>query len=275
MDWDAFRCFGRGPESGNLALVCHGSEAERLSAAQRLEMARGLHAPACVFIDPGVEPDEAAALDYYYPHARSALCLHASLAAAAWLRRRDGQLPVAVRTANGQRLLLDEEGDAILFRLRKQVVAADAPSTAWLAEALGCPPASMVSAPALVSAGSAKLLVELDNAESLRRLTPDLARIVAWGGEAGVNGCYAYARLGDGVYQGRNFNHLDPALEDAATGVAAAALSLHLRRALVLRQGDWQGNPCELRARFGGEWVEVGGSCRALEDLGVDFQTRL
>ena len=123
----------------------------------------------------------------------------------------------------------------------------------------------MVSAPALVSAGSAKLLLELDNTESLRRLTPNLARIVAWGREAGVNGCYVYARLDDGVYQGRNFNHLDPALEDAATGVAAAALSLHLRRALVLRQGDWQGNPCELRTRFGGEWVEVGGRCRALE----------
>lgn len=262
---NAFRCFGRTPDSGNLALVCHGEHAQGLGVAQRQAHARSLSAPACVFVDPGVDPDEAATLDYYYPHARSALCLHASLAAAAWLRQRDGQLPTALRTAGGQRLRLEEADGAILFHLQAQPVAAAAPTLAWLAEVLACPAAAIVSAPALASAGSPKLLVELDSAARLRQLTPDLARIAIWGKEAGVNGCYAYVRLADGLYQGRNFNHLDPALEDAATGVAAAALSLYLRRSLTLHQGDGLGNPCELSAVYDGAGVSVGGRCRAID----------
>ncbi|AXE32134.1 PhzF family phenazine biosynthesis protein [Chromobacterium phragmitis] len=262
LEIQAFRCFGTGPDSGNLALVCHGKAAERLSVAQRQQAARELGAPACVFVGPGSTPDEAATLDYYYPHARSALCLHASLAAAAWLEKRDGVLPASLRTAGGQRLKLEREEGRILFHLQAQAVLAAAPPRDWLAGALGCEAERIVSPPALASAGSPKLLVELAATEDLNRLSPNLARIVEWGRSTGVNGCYVYARLGEGRYQGRNFNHLDPALEDAATGVAAAALSLHLRRDLLLLQGGPLGNPCELSARWAEQWVAVGGVCR-------------
>ena len=68
-------------------------------------------------------------------------------------------------------------------------------------------------------------------------LAPDLARIAAWGKEAGVNGIYAWCRRDDGTFEGRNFNHLDPRLEDSATGVAAGALTALLGLGIRLRQG--------------------------------------
>jgi predicted PhzF superfamily epimerase YddE/YHI9 len=89
----------------------------------------------------------------------------------------------------------------------------------------------------VVSVGSPKLLVEVADAATLYGLQPDLPAIAAWGKGAGVNGLYVYCRCDDGTYEGRNFNHLDPALEDSATGVAAGALTALLGHAITLRQG--------------------------------------
>jgi predicted PhzF superfamily epimerase YddE/YHI9 len=64
---------------------------------------------------------------------------------------------------------------------------------------------------------------------------------------------YVWCRRPDGAYEGRNFNHLDPALEDSATGVAAGALALALGGGsaidLDLRQGRMSGRDCLIRVR--------------------------
>jgi predicted PhzF superfamily epimerase YddE/YHI9 len=75
-----------------------------------------------------------------------------------------------------------------------------------------------------------------------------------------VSGCYAYARRADGSFEGRNFNHLDPALEDSATGVAAGALTVHLGRAITLYQGENLGQPCVLRTELQDEQILIGGA---------------
>jgi predicted PhzF superfamily epimerase YddE/YHI9 len=74
-----------------------------------------------------------------------------------------------------------------------------------------------------------------------------------------VSGCYAWCRIGEGEYEGRNFNHLDPALEDSATGVAAGALSVWLGRGLTVHQGGALGNPCRIVTRIENETVFIGG----------------
>lgn len=107
--------------------------------------------------------------------------------------------------------------------------------------------------------GSPKLLVEVQDAQTLHGLAPDLAGIADWGRAHGINGIYAYCRLGDGLYEGRNFNHLDPALEDSATGVAAGALTVLLGRGIELRQGRATGRDCLIRTRVEGESILVGG----------------
>lgn len=74
-----------------------------------------------------------------------------------------------------------------------------------------------------------------------------------------MSGVYAWCRRPDGAFEGRNFNHLDPAIEDSATGVAAGALTLHLGHALALHQGARLGQPCLLTTALGRDQVLVGG----------------
>ena len=74
-----------------------------------------------------------------------------------------------------------------------------------------------------------------------------------------MNGCYVYCRLDDGRYEGRNFNHLDPGLEDSATGVAAGALTVLLGRGITLLQGRATGRACLIRTQIDDAAILVGG----------------
>jgi PhzF family phenazine biosynthesis protein len=246
------KCFGAQAGGGNRALVVQGGPA---GEAERQAFARAGTASACVFIDDEV-------LDFYYPHMRSPLCLHATLAAAHVLFAQQGSdAPLTVTTAlRRQPLTLSREGDAIFVALRRQPVEALAPPVELVAELLAAPGLLLASAPVIASVGSPKLLVELKDRATLHALRPDLARIVAWGKANGVNGCYTFCSIGESEYEGRNFNHLDPALEDSATGVAAGALSAWLGRGLTMLQGSTLGNPCRILARTDGETVHVGGA---------------
>jgi PhzF family phenazine biosynthesis protein len=241
-------CFGVSAGEGNPALVVRGGPGDE---AARQAFARASHVSACVFVDADV-------LDYYYPHMRSPLCLHATLAAAHVLFAQQGSdAPLTVKTAlRGQVLTLSREGDDTFVALRRQTVDGVAPAGALVADLLGAPAFVPESAPVVASVGSPKLLVEVSDSATLQALRPDLAQIVAWGKHAGVNGVYAYCRLGDGVFEGRNFNHLDEAHEDSATGVAAGALTALLGRAISVYQG---GRRCLIRTRLDGDTILIGG----------------
>ncbi len=242
------KCFGVEAGEGNPALVVQDGP---VGEAARQAFARERTIAACVFIDGDV-------LDYYYPHMRSPLCLHATLAAARVLFARQGSdRPIRVTTAlKGQPLMLTCSGDDVFIALERQAVETVAPAADVVAELLASPGLVPESAPVVASVGSAKLLVELKDRAVLQGLRPDLARIVAWGKANGVNGIYAYCRLGDGLYEGRNFNHLEPAREDRATGVAAGALTALLGRGISLYQADRR---CLIRTRMEGDAILVGG----------------
>lgn len=249
----ALICFGARPGEGNPALVVEGGDP---SPQARQRLARGRNT-TCVFIDE--DGDGTVRVDYWYPHMRSPLCLHATLAVAAVLFRRTPDAEViAVETAmHGQRLALLRDGDDYFVRLAAQAVPQVDVTAAQAAALLGTAP---VSPPRLASVGSPKLLVEVRDAAALYALQPDLAWIAAWSRQHGINGIYAWYRCEDGVYEGRNFNHLDPALEDAATGVAAGALTIALGRSLVLYQGRAVGGDCLIRTRIDGPALLVGGA---------------
>lgn len=250
-------CFGADAGAGNPALVIEGDTSDA-NARQAFARARGT---TCVFIDEAA--DQPTRVDYFYPHMRSPLCLHATLAVAAVLFARPGQAQdaeLAVETAlKGQRLLLTREGSDYFVRLAPQPASAVDIDDARLAALLNAPGFQAVARPRVASVGSPKLLVEVADTAALYALAPDLAAIADWGRESSVNGLYVWCRRPDGACEGRNFNHLDPALEDSATGVAAGALSVTLGENLVLHQGRATGRDCLIRTRLEGGTVLVGG----------------
>jgi PhzF family phenazine biosynthesis protein len=247
-------CFGAHPGDGNPALVIEGDGMD-LPARQAFTAARNT---TCVFLAKDGE------VDYFYPHMRSPLCLHATLAVAAVLFGRDGAAAgstIDVRTAmKGQLLTLAREGDAYFVRLAPQPAPQAAITGEQIAKLLGAPGLVLASRPQVASVGSPKLLVEVDGVDTLYGLQPDLAGITAWGKANGMSGFYVYCRLDDTTVEGRNFNHLAPSLEDSATGVAAGALAVALGHDLTVRQGRATGRDCLIRARVEDGAILVGGA---------------
>lgn len=262
MRVETLRCFGTAPGTGNIAQVVEQGPA---GIEQRQALARASGRSATVFLSAPEQESGAWEADFYYPHARSALCLHASLAAAHVLcRRYPGDL-IKLKTAmRGQLLTLSHGPDGTFASVRKQAVAPIGIAPGLPARLLGEPNLRLASAPLLSSVGSPKLLLEVFDRATLYALAPPLQELVDWGKDNGVNGCYVYYRSGVDEYEGRNFNHPDPAGEDSATGVAAGALSAWLGRGLVMLQGAALGNPCRIVTQVNGQEIYVGGATEAL-----------
>jgi PhzF family phenazine biosynthesis protein len=258
MQIHELKCFGERAGDGNPALVIEGDQS---TSEQRQAFARERNT-TCVFIDAGQgEPGVDCVVDYFYPHTRSPLCLHATLAAAHLLfeRQRAYRLTTVKTAVHGQRLGLSRDGDDFFVRLARQDAPQPALAPDLAARLLAAPGLAPVSPPRVASVGSPKLLVEVADVATLDALQPDLALITEWGKANRVNGCYVYCRTGEGQYEGRNFNHLEPALEDSATGVAAGALTALLGHGIVLRQGKATGRACLIRTRVEGDAILVGG----------------
>ncbi|HEY8905641.1 MAG TPA: PhzF family phenazine biosynthesis protein [Rhodoferax sp.] len=258
MQVHTFRCFGERADDGNPAMVI---ENEPSSPDARQAFTRE-HNMTCVWIDPSDEPGVVAVVDYFYPHTRSPLCLHATLAVAQRMFMVHGLASeLAVKTAvRGQRLgLVSGANDEVFVRLQAQAGLQPDLATDLVERLLDAPGLALQAPPCMASVGSPKLLVEVADVATLYGLVPDLPAIVAWGKEVGVNGLYVYCRLNNGSYEGRNFNHLDSALEDSATGVAAGALTALLGQGITLLQGGATGRACLIRTRIDGPDILVGG----------------
>lgn len=253
------KCFGAEPGGGNAALVV---ENDHASETARQAFARERQVSACVFIDR--QGDGSIVLDYFYPHTRSPLCLHATLAATHVLLTAPGApATLTVTTAmRGQALQLVRSAEGVFIGLAPQPAPAVAVERHVPSELMG-QHMHLLSPPVIASVGSPKLLLELADRTTLRALRPNLELIADWSTLHGISGCYAYCRTGDNTYEGRNFNHLDPALEDNATGVAAGALAWHLQQSLRLHQGHVTQQPCLIEVQYSPGGIRVGGMVQA------------
>ncbi len=235
-----------------------------MTEAERREFAREQDARATVFVD--ADPAGDPKLDYYYPHARSPLCLHATLAASTVFFERfshAGSLRFVTRM-HGQVLDVERIDDNIFVGVTAQQCPGFVVEAREAAQLLCTDRVHLTGTPCFGSVGSPKLLVEMAEPSQLAALNPNLAEIAKWSLTHGVSGIYAYCRLGDDIYAGRNFNHLDPRYEDAATGVAAGALALSLGSSITVMQGDAIDQPCTVLARYNNGAVQVGGRvCRS------------
>ena len=163
---------------------------------------------------------------------------------------------------HGQRLMLSRDGEQVFVQLARQA----APQVAFDAALAGAcwqrPDCAWQAARASPRSAARSCYWKWRTPPPCIGLQPDLALIQAWGKAHGVSGCYAWCRLGDNEMEGRNFNHLDPLLEDSATGVAAGALTALLGHGLLLRQGRARGSDCIIRTALEGDAVLVGGRVR-------------
>ena len=244
-----FRCFGTTELSGNYATVIEGQN-KFLSVEQRLQFTKDNNFHACVFVD--TNDGSELLLDFYYPHARSLLCLHATLACAyvcfehnplkseikfilpskqiITAHQTEGKISLAIHATSYPDIKISED------EIRKQLKLDS------LTEILN----TFVD-----SVGSPKLFIEIDSVESLYKLRPDLVAINAWSVANKMSGIYAFVRTSYNNIVGRNFNHIDYHFEDCATGVAAGALTNYLQMDLIVDQGANLNNPCKILTTYG------------------------
>lgn len=263
MNITTYRCFGCDLNTGNQALVI--KEFRSADPLDRLCFTQDKNKNASVFID--MELDSKIMLDFYYPHARSPLCIHATLAAGYFLLKEHDVNEITVFSAlNHQEICISKERDEIFVCLQAAKVDKVMPDQAVLGAMLESDDFNKVLTYAFASVGSIKLLVEMDSMDSLLALSPNLHKIQEWNKAYGVSGIYAYCKNADGNFTGRNFNHIDASLEDAATGVSAGALAAFIGKDFTLNQGANLNNPCILKAsQTDAGFIKVGGKVFEVE----------
>lgn len=251
--------FGVNQNHGNKALVI---AKHQLNAQQKQDFAKEQNLPVCVFIDDNSVDNFT--IDFYYPHRQSPMCLHGSLAAAKIYFTNYSVTQAQIQTKQGAKLdITMVNHEQIQLSVRPEIINKPLPSLQEVSELLNLEP-HFIQDITLASVGSPKLLVKMVTLEKVLECTPNLAQIVNWGKEQSINGIYAYYKQG-GHITGRNFNHLDPTLEDSATGVAAGALTHYCRDDLIVHQGINLNNHCQIITKYSPDLIYIIGKIYLLE----------
>lgn len=256
MKMQTVRCFGIDNNTGNKAIIV---ENDVMNTEERLLFARE-QKQTCVFMKY-LAQQHSLELDYYYPHARSKLCLHGTLAAAYiyFMNNPQANKIDVITSMNQQIIAVAKENGSIFITVTEQKVEPVYVDLGLIKMLLNLELVTNIVEYYFSSTGSTKLFIEFDNLSIVQKLTPNLDLICEWGKQNNISGLYVYCKLADESYCGRNFNHLDSSLEDAATGVAAAAITSHLKRNLIVHQGDLLNNPCIIITRFLNENIQISG----------------
>lgn len=262
------RVFVNGPGGGNpVPLV---ADARGMDAAQMQDIARA-HGHESAFVLPADVPGADWRLRFFVPHHEMEMCGHATVGTL-WALRRWGvwTTPTArVQTLSG---LVDAEWDAARQRVwisqpavREEVLHTSA--AALVARTLRLHDST--PRPTTNAATSrVKTLVPLPDVAALQALAPDFAAMESTCDAIASTGLYPYALATGGQVAAeptvfaRQFPRKSGYPEDAATGIAAAALWGHLAAAgtiavgspaqpvvCTVRQGDAMGSPSAIAVR--------------------------
>jgi PhzF family phenazine biosynthesis protein len=255
MNINKFKCFGSTLNTGNEVLVITDSN---LNIDERLSFTFKQGNSASVFME---EYDGSIILDYYYPHARSILCLHATMAAGYLYFKQHTHLSSinVITSMNKQNIQIEKRDNGIFLHVKPQPTKNLAIDAQLLHDLLNLDQSQINSTPVIASVGSPKLLIEVNTLATLNHLQPNLDKINLWSKTNAISGCFVYYKSDEHNCIVRNFNHLNPLLEDVATGVSAGALATHLKRDINLHQGSILNNPCLIQTKFLGDMVLVGG----------------
>jgi len=282
--------FAAGPHGGNPAPIV--VNAAGMSDADMQQVARTFGHESGFVLPPPPGSDCDFEFRFWVPNHEMSMCGHATVGAL-WLLDRLGELPgddLAIWTKSGRvdaRIRNRTEQGAAVEISQPAGTIEPLPDTdrsrADIIEILGIladdlAPLQIQNA----STSRVKTLVPLKSVAVLDRLIPDFTRIEELCGRIGSTGLYPYAVLDKDaqIVDARQFPRSSGYPEDAATGIAASALSFGLlsnglveasERPITIRQGRTMQRPSEILVRFHldkgrpeGCWL--GGAVRLEED---------
>jgi PhzF family phenazine biosynthesis protein len=261
------RVFPAGRGGGNPAPIV--LEADGMIEAQmRAVAARHGHESGFVFkADPA---DADFRMRYFVPEHEMEMCGHATVGAL-WLLRKTGRWrgeTARVRTPSGlvmghvRNTGTGDEYVEITQPKGKLEAVTDAALLARIAQVLRMEPQALLPLPVLnASTSRVKTLIALSSVAQLDALQPDFAVMRELCDALGSTGLYPYAVRSkeQRVFHARQFPRSSGYPEDAATGIAAAALlfGLHAHgnvaadtQPVLVMQGQAMGSPSEIRVRM-------------------------
>ncbi|MDO8494527.1 MAG: PhzF family phenazine biosynthesis isomerase [Deltaproteobacteria bacterium] len=250
MEMTILNCFCTGESpSGNPAAVVSDFTGH---VKEKQQLATQLALPVTVFIkDQNLsEPT----LEYYYPSTIMPLCLHGTIGAAYHLAKLRKNDTLIFNTTSELKLHLKLLGDIAQVRVG---VVPHVPAK-WdeqeICQILNIDRSDIEAELPFqtASVGSPKLLVPLRSHQNLATLKPHFDLLTAWSIKNKINGVYVYTKdpNNSDLFHARGFNPKTGHQEDAATGVAAAALVSCVKQNLIIEQGRFIQRPCRIQVTY-------------------------
>lgn len=261
--------FAAGPGGGNPAPIVVDaagmSDSQMQEVAQRYGHESGFVLPA----PPGSNCDFE--FRFWVPNHEMSMCGHATVGAV-WLLHQTGRLQrdrLTIQTRSGQvgvRITgYTSEGPAVEISQpvgRIEPLSPAGASFDGILDALGITRAQLAPLP-IQNAGTSrvKTLIPLASPADLDALEPRFEQIEALCEQIGSTGLYPYVTLdaSQQIFDARQFPRSSGYPEDAATGIAASALSFGLlanglvepsTRTITIRQGRAMKRPSQISVRF-------------------------
>jgi PhzF family phenazine biosynthesis protein len=269
--------FADGPGGGNPAPIA--IDARRMSDTEMQDLARHYgHESGFVIAAPEGSGCDLG-LRFWVPNHEMSMCGHATVGAV-WLLDRLGRLPadhLTIWTASGivEAIVTGpaHERKVAISQPRGKVEALPGKAGGWEGEilsVLGIGAGDLAPFPIRNAATSRiKTMIPLRSVAVLDALRPDFDRIESLCAAIDSTGLYPFA-VSDSAEQrfdARQFPRSSGYPEDAATGIAAAALAFQLLRddlvgadrPVIIRQGRAMGHPSRIEVRFRHEGARISG----------------
>lgn len=259
--------FAAASHGGNPAPIA--IDATGLSDAAMQDIAREYRLESGFVLPPPAGSDCDFTFRFFVPNHEMSMCGHATLGAL-WLLRRAGKLPrnhVKIWTQSGiveGRAVEGADGGIEITQPTGKIspLPSVAEHSADILDVLGVSVAELAPLPIQNACTSrVKTLIPLKSVSVLDTLRPDFAKMNDLCERIGSTGLYPYAPsdAANQVFDARQFPKSSGYPEDAATGIAAAALSFGLLangmvaasdRTITIRQGRAMQRPSEITVRF-------------------------
>jgi PhzF family phenazine biosynthesis protein len=267
--------FAAGPQGGNPAPIV--IDAAGMPDAEMQRVARAYRHESGFVLPPPAGSDCDFEFRFWVPNHEMSMCGHATVGAV-WLLERLGKVPgdrLAIWTMSGRvdaRIGRSPGRDATVeISQPAGIIEPLADAKAGILEVLGIRSDDLAPLPIQNARTSrAKTLIPLRSVSVLDGLRPDFAKIERLCADIGSTGLYPYAVSDQAaqIVDARQFPASSGYPEDAATGIAASALSFGLlsnriveasERRITIRQGRAMQRPSEILVRFNLDEGQVNG----------------